>query len=322
MKTRHAFTLVEILTVVIIISILATLVTLAAAAAMRAAKIGKIGMEMSHIALALDRYKVDFGEYPPDFFDDDELVRHVKKRWPRLDFSKNPGMTPAEFIRWSINGGYPEIEGKKVNFDSSLSPLGALSFWLGGFPDSEGRLSGFNADPENPFFNNNLVPLEKRVYDKKEYLGKRELGENKSVRLLEDNKGTFIPVIGTEISTGNFVPFVYFKGKTGGGDTAYICNITKDYAGDRKYLDFTSLNLGGELGQCVPYMEDKYKDNNNDVHVKWKNSTTFQLIHPGLDGRFGTDKERIINTGDGILPPDLDNITNFSDNKELKSILP
>lgn len=312
MKTRHAFTLVEVLTVVVIISILATLVTVAAAAAMRAAKIGRVGMEASHIARALESYKADFGEYPPDFFDDIELVRHVKRRWPRMDFSlKPPGVIDAEYIRDSINGGYREYN-NTVDFTAVRSPLGALAFWLGGFPDTEGKLSGFNADPENPFFANPFIRLEDRVYDKKEYLGKRELGENKSVRLEQVGGGARIPVIGTEISTGNFVPFVYFKGKADGGDSAYRFNLpsTPDVI---KYLGL------GDLGRCVPYAEEK--DNGSGI-VKWKNSTTFQLIHPGMDGRFGTDNERIINTGNGILQPDLDNITNISDYKELKSILP
>jgi len=284
MKTKRAFTLVEILTVIVIVSILATLVTLAVSGAMRAAKRGKIAVEMSQIAMALEQYKAEFGEYPPDMFDDDALVRHVKKRWPRLDWANMPSASSeAGSIRQAISDGY----GNGVDFTHSDSQIGALALWLGGFPNVDGKLSGFYADPENPF-----VPSD--TFDKKN-VAELELGKNVQ---LQNFFGCTVPVIGSEVRDG-FAPFVYFRGKTSGGENAYEETVQR--------FDFV------EFGLCVPY---------KDTETKWKNPSTYQLIHPGLDGRYGEAGVRIIQSGVGIGPMDLDNLTNFSDYKELKSILP
>ena len=303
MNKGRGFTLVEILTVVVIIGILVTLVTVAVKGAMDATKRTRIATQMSQLEMALGHYKAEFGEYPPDMFDDKAIVRHVKKRWSRLDFSLKPGgITDAEYIKGAINAGY----GKNVDFTAQGSEIGALVFWLGGFPDSEGKLSGFSADPENPFFSNPFVDVEDRVYDKKNFID-LEVGEDKSVRLVDVGGGARAPVIGNDIRDV-FVPIVYFRGKADGGTDAYR----------NKYFKFSDDNW------CVPYAE-AIDETSKDI--KWKNPTTFQLIHPGLDGKFGVkdhdpDNPRNIKSGDRISPQDLDNITNFSDYKELKSILP
>ena len=300
MKTRHAFTLVEILTVTVIIGILAALITAAVAGAMKTAKRARIGMEMHTIALAIEQSKNEFGEYPPDMFDDAAIVRYVKKRWPRLPSNYND----AAFIRGSINTAY----GYDVDFtvsDAKIESLGSLALWLGGFPNSDGKLSGFSADPENPFFANPFVPMEERVYDKKAFLD-WEVGDDKSVRFVNGGGGRFVPVVGTEIRN-TFVPFVYFRGRADGGEGAY------------KIGDDVKQISSAAFGLCVPYIESE-----NNGTIKWKNPATYQLIHPGLDGWFGGQGvvDRFINPGTGIGAADLDNLTNFSDYKELKSILP
>jgi len=317
MSTRRGFTLVEILTVVVIICILVTLVTVAVKGAMDAAKRTRIATQMSQLAMALDHYKAEFGEYPPDMFDDEALVRHVKKRWPRLDFSLKPGgISNAEYIKGSINAGY----GNNVDFTAPDSEIGALGFWLGGFPDFEGKLSGFSADPENPFFSNPFVDVNDRVYDKKNFID-MEVGADKSMRLVDVGGGARAPVIGNEIRDV-FVPVVYFRGLTSGGHRAYMVTDNQHAKyGQIKQFDFLST----DLGFCVPYAEDEVGG-----VIKWKNPSTFQLLHAGLDGKFGEPAPddptvaplRIIKTGTNIGLQNLDDQTNFSGYKELKSILP
>ena len=318
MKTRHAFTLVEILTVTVIIGILAALVTAAVAGAIRHAQRGKIGWNMNQMTIALDHYKAEIGEYPPDMFDDVALVRHVKKRWPRLNWqalrAAMPASSDADLIRQLINGAYSvTVNNMTVNagntnrqIDFTDMPPGSLPLWLGGFPNADGKLSGFFADPENPF-DPSTGAFDKKVFIDWE-LG--DLDSNKSVRLchVNENSANVVPLAGNDIRN-TFVPFVYFRGKISGGDDAY-----KDPNGDVKQVGSPMF------GWCVPYAEDM----NNGV-IKWKNPTTYQLLHPGLDGSFGkTDRTvvRNIKSGVGIDLPDLDNITNFSDCKELQSVLP
>jgi len=297
MRTERAFTLIEILTVIVIIGILVTIITAAVAAAFRAAQRGKIGMEMSQIATALERYKAEFGEYPPDMFDDDALVRHVRKRWPRLDWQRMPPeASQAESIRTAINDAYGS---NGVNFTLPNSQIGALALWLGGFPNSDGKLSGFYADPENPFTPSN-------TFDGKTFA---DLEFGKNVR----SKGYSVPVVGTEVRSV-FVPIVYFRGKASGGTDAY------DFT--RQRFNFSGTDFP-EFGLCVPYIAEGTAGN----VVRWKNPSTYQLIHPGLDGKFSSAVNpaqvvRIVNTGIGISFEDSDNITNFSDNSELQTILP
>jgi prepilin-type N-terminal cleavage/methylation domain-containing protein len=90
LRIRRAFTLVELLVVVVIIGILSSLVTVGVMSAVQAAKRSKIAMEMHQITLALETYKNKFGEYPPDLYDPATVIRHVKKRWPRFELYYNP----------------------------------------------------------------------------------------------------------------------------------------------------------------------------------------------------------------------------------------
>ena len=201
MNTKRAFTLVEILTVIVIISILATLTVLAVAGAMRASKRAKIGWEMSQISMALEQYKNEFGEYPPDLFDVEAVVRHVKKRWPRLNWAAlNAGVLPssmdaeAQLIRNAINQTYKAYD-SRVDFTQSNAPLGALALWLGGFPNADGKLSGFFADPENPF----TPPATGGItYDQKVFLDLELDGDKgKRVRIYKPTwNDPPIPVIG------------------------------------------------------------------------------------------------------------------------------
>jgi hypothetical protein len=280
-------------------------------------------MQMAQSAMALERYKAEFGEYPPDMFDDDALVRHVRKRWPRY------AAPNAEGIRQAISAAYASAETVyTVDFTNanSHSSLGALALWLGGFPNSDGKLSGFYADPENPFIRVDNAD-DRAQHDGKVFID-WEIGQGKNVRTADFN----VPVVGTEVR-GEFVPIVYFRGRAGGGDVAYNHEV--------QHFDFTNPNCPGpdcppgctpnfpapdclRVGVAVPYVEGRGPSPNNII--RWKNPTTYQLIHPGLDGRFGVGTAlRFINpgTGDaGIGLHDLDNLTNFSDYKELRSILP
>jgi hypothetical protein len=85
-----------------------------------------IRMETRDLARALEAYKSDTGEYPPDFTHVEEVSRHLRKVYPQYD-----GPLPAQF--------------------ADLDPASALTFWLGGMTDSENHLIGFSANATNPF---------------------------------------------------------------------------------------------------------------------------------------------------------------------------
>ncbi len=118
--TRRAFTLIELLTVVVIIGILAGMVTAAAIRVRGTVRKASHALELKRLEAAIHAYKERFGEFPPE--STDGLQRHVRKAFPRSTANAPGGL------------------------DSST----ALTYWLGGI-NQGGEYVGFSANPMNPF---------------------------------------------------------------------------------------------------------------------------------------------------------------------------
>lgn len=117
-RKRTGFTLVELLVVITIIGMLIAILVPTAYVVTRQARNAAIATEISQLAQAIEAYKLDAGDYPPNFNDAATLKRHVYKRWPRLppaQWSNSQQGTP----------GFAELAG-------NLTPAEALVFWLGG----------------------------------------------------------------------------------------------------------------------------------------------------------------------------------------------
>ncbi len=285
---RSGFTLVEMLAVVVIIAILAALITAAAIAARRRAKIAVINMEINQLDMAVKAYKEKFGDYPPDFYGilagdttaQNLVLRHIRKAFPRYvvaDWAALQADVDAGTIANPLN----------IN---DLTPASALVFWLGGLPDANGRLTGFCADPQNPFtLLGSRIPM---------------LFEFDPDRLdLTNNRLWYAPDTG-----GNNVPYVYFKARqqeygTVSGTTfiPFFCTYATD-------------NI------CVAYLAST--EPVTDLPTvpltvrNWNNEKTFQIISAGLDGQFGDRVEtefRFSKSGLNFSPNggDYDNQTNF-----------
>ena len=88
---RSAFTLVEMLVVITIIGILASLGTVAVFEALKAAKRARIKVEITNLNNAIESYKLQFGDYPPSYFNGQDansvaaLQRHLAKAFPRCN---------------------------------------------------------------------------------------------------------------------------------------------------------------------------------------------------------------------------------------------
>ncbi len=135
-RSRRAFTLVELLVVVAIIGILATLITSAATAARQYVKVARIKMQLYQIEMAIEQYKNKYGEYPPDWSDQQAVLRHVKKRWPRFRFTTS---TPADqyiefcYLIYNSTGWNPRNGNAYTPEDMAF--ISTLPFWLGGLPN-------------------------------------------------------------------------------------------------------------------------------------------------------------------------------------------
>jgi prepilin-type N-terminal cleavage/methylation domain-containing protein len=391
MNRKRAFTLVELLVVVVIIGILSSLVTVGVMSAVQAAKRSKIAMEMHQITLALETYKNKFGEYPPDLYDKAAVVRHVKKRWPRFQLAGSGEDQQYFAFMQAIDNVYRGAGGTATYYMDNItsvttitreaSYVGALPLWLGGFPNSDKKFSGFSADPEAPFGkglgkkNSGDTPtyqtnngdtsitwtgnIELGTQDKDSVFYEMIIGKNIEYVTTADNI-TF-PVLVNRDATVNKdgetpVPYVYFKSNNSrGGNFAYLYPVgssDSDYSASApfiyktKFYGFNTVFSGAwsELKLVSVYAKsgDPFASS-NATPIIWQESERFQLIHPGLDGVFGGDTPgtgsvsldatktlsgkwfRSINTDatdNTIGQKDFDNLTNFSDYQQIKSILP
>ncbi|MCL2742887.1 MAG: type II secretion system GspH family protein [Planctomycetaceae bacterium] len=366
---KNAFTLVELLVVIAIIGMLAALITAAGNAAINAAKQARIKMVMGQVELALEQYKNKYGEYPPDWSDQTAVVRHIKKRWPRIDLTFGGAFAnandPYDNFRLYIE--------RATGWDTAnMTYLGSLPFWLGGLPDNiekDGNdytwktpstpsdvsnfttLAGFSTDPERP--------LDAAKWDSTNSESVRnsslletplmELTKGKNLAVISISDGSnsgIVPAIFAEKG-----PIVYFKAYTGGRDAdAYkvppyvpgntaVKNLWSNTPSALAYDIVVPVGNGVDFypGVAVPYLMSS---------GKWYNPKSYQLVHPGIDGKFGrwgdggangvstvpggvktdttdnTDNTPVLTTGNGITQFDMDNVVNFSDGATIQSILP
>lgn len=111
---RRGFTLVELLVVLTIIGLLMAILVPTAFRVLINARNARISMEIASLGQALEAYKLDAGDYPPNFNDAAVVKRHVLKRW-RL-----PATELAKFEDFCKGGS------------KAIDPAEALVFWLGG----------------------------------------------------------------------------------------------------------------------------------------------------------------------------------------------
>ena len=150
---RNGFTLTELLIVIAIIGMLAALVTVAASAAMSAAKRSAIRMQLSQLDMALEQYRQEFGEYPPDGTDPDAVRRHLMKVFPKAELPSDlNGAISALMVEYSANNAAHDSDHGHAH-PATLNPSTALYFWLGGVL-AKNPLSPFslNGDRSKTFY--------------------------------------------------------------------------------------------------------------------------------------------------------------------------
>lgn len=133
------FTLVEILTVIVIIGILAGIAIPAINGALRTSKETAIRVEIDVMSQAMEAYKLEYGDYPPDFSDWAAVERHFRKAFPNIDNGElrilaqfthyNSGL-----LRTSSTGpADPRTSAAFDHYPHAIDRAEALVFCLGGF---------------------------------------------------------------------------------------------------------------------------------------------------------------------------------------------
>ena len=323
---RSGFTLVELLVVIVIIGILVGLAIPAVNMVRRRALTARIGMEIKQLESAVEAYREKYGDYPPDFSDFSVVERHVRKVWPRIAQNEFNAFVA---VAWP-NG---------INQPSIVDPAEALAFWLGGFSN----------DPRQPFFGKGgpfVLPSGASIPN--------------GVRINEErNKGVFefdLPRLTMEASgtlgristdgdndvfpvyhpSGKQAPYVYFDART---------YYAYDPSGPTFLHAFYTHSL---FGTVAPYISsERFKrdpQNSSMLYPEWMGPTSFQIISAGLDDHFG----RYQNVNANLKPfpqgstqtptprsffgglarefsytlEDEDNISNFSDGRQFKDLMP
>jgi prepilin-type N-terminal cleavage/methylation domain-containing protein len=139
---RSAFTLVELLVVIVILAMLASLITVAASRAMTSARNAAIKAEIDMLHMAMMNYKNQYGSFPPANVQTvngtDAASRHVLRLFPRtLSISSEvsgPVYPQTALVRWL--GGYTDdpqrpvtggSQNKLYDFDQSRIKNGQYS---------------------------------------------------------------------------------------------------------------------------------------------------------------------------------------------------
>ncbi|HBJ35108.1 MAG TPA: protein containing Prepilin-type cleavage/methylation [Planctomycetaceae bacterium] len=297
---KHGFTLVELMIAIVIIGILMAIAIPAVNRTIVAAKQTKIRLEINALEQAVEQYMQKFGDYPPDGSSQDVVIRHMRRRFPRI---AEPDV--------SLLTRLTSVRGTTTPSAVAMDRAEALVFFLGGFSDDSlhpltgeggpvalipGRTAGstniddyqYNATRDNSLFDfdpsrltyaraNDTAPL---------------LSVDESVWSGADlNEAGGVDVLPVYLSGGaEPAPIVYFDSRTYGLVAPGVYNGFRHptLGAIRPYKTGRDIKPPG--GATYGSVDAAF------AAVPFHNPKTFQIISPGLDGLYGT----LVGTAGGL----------------------
>jgi type II secretory pathway pseudopilin PulG len=303
-----AFTLVELLVVIVMITILAGMLLPAVNRVRIKALNARIAMEIKNMERGFEAYKEKYGDYPPDFTDWDVVERHVDTAWSHIERG-NPAREWELFRMHAMHW--------------NVSPAEALAFWLGGFSTNPKRPFTGKGGPFIRYVPNPSRPNEIHLVPNPD----REPGvfEFDMSRVSREHEG-IVPVASpfrVYTPPGRNEPYVYFDSRR------YAIGY---YWPDQRLPADAPIRRG--RGVARPYLSTRPSPS-SPFGLEWVNKHTFQIISAGLDGHYGSiisdpanplaEPRQQYPLGANYLSPgdgDDDNIANFSEGGPLKDSKP
>ncbi|HEY2414603.1 MAG TPA: prepilin-type N-terminal cleavage/methylation domain-containing protein [Pirellulaceae bacterium] len=336
--TVPGFTLVEMLVVITIIGILAALLLPAVMIAIRTARNAAIALEIKQIDTAVEAYRLEKGDYPPNFRDPNIVRRHITKCYPRID---------PQYFTYFMNKVFPSSGANAYVAGVSVPVIDeseCLVFWLSmtdtdpqfpflSFPVTDATGTPYPTGVQYDAYNNTTgtgkQASPKRYYD---FDQTRLLSSNSAdvksfqAKYCGDTFYIYIDSRSYNVFPGGVTPsgtrtdLVQFKQRDGNDTYAIADDIA---SGVRPYWT-SPPKLTGTLPTGTAFR--------NITALKPANQTTFQIICAGQDGDYGTDLtiDNDVKIATGALAGtnfnpaggDKDNITNFSNGKMLNDLIP
>lgn len=251
-------------------------------------------MEINSLEQAVEQYMQKFGDYPPDGSSQEVVIRHMRRRYPRISERDVSLLTQLTSIR-----------GTTTPSAVAMDRAEALVFFLGGFSDNalypltgeggplefvgaanDDRMSiefyQYNATRDNALFDFDPARLTyARATDASPLLSTDESVWTTADELAQAGGVDVLPVY---LSGGaEPAPIVYFDSRTYGLIAPGIYNgfLHPTLGGVRPYKtgrdikppsSGTTYGTAAEAFAAIPFHKPK----------------TFQIISPGLDGRYGS----------------------------------
>jgi type II secretory pathway pseudopilin PulG len=267
------------LVVLVIIAILAGLISAVAYRGIARAKVARIGIDISQLSQALNNYKTQFGEYPPDFSDVTSangqaiIMSHIAKAFPRFTVTWYGSPKTSHPLTWTdLQQEILANSNNLINLNN-MTPATALAFWLGGIPDAQGKPCGFSKNPADPFEGPTTTPS--RIGPLFEFDPGRLTMTSSTVA---DNGKYYAP----GIIAGTGQPYIYLRAELG------QLEPKREYF----YYNGTAYSIKKGSSGAQPYWDQR--------NMGWVNPDSFQILCCGLDGKFG--KENVYPTGNITKP--------------------
>ena len=288
---RNAFTLVELMIVIVIIGILLGISAPFIFAAMRTAKEFTITYEIVQLDAAIQRFETKHGFFPPSIGPGLEIDTAGDPRVELVEFRRYLNRIAPNHAEGTFDsGGGLEIWWEQVG--SNLDGESSLVFWLSGLCTSKQYPLSGNASNENSDVV--LAP----------YNVNKDAADNDLASGVNIDRNVFF-----DFDIGRIVP-------NGSASTAgiksYIQPFGKEIAGSLlayEYRDFRSY------GTETAYHIDDPDSTATPPEAIFFNADSFQIICPGMDGVVAIGNVRNVTSETNVNSSQDDNITNFSDGR-------